>query len=309
MNSLTLFPFLTVGLVLTGTVAFGKAPKAVLHDEVIKTPAITYPLPKGWKGFGNVQWDTAAEHPANVCVRTMVLDNAAQNIKAHYISAYEIPIRHITTDAGELAKLLEPAVRNLPGYTLHPKQSNSLLMHATEDVREFRLGRDRIRKALGNDVDGEVYLLSSSYAATHTDPETGEKRPCSVLCGAIVHERSLEQNGRKKTTASFHDIFIIAAPAIADPEREGSPVSEALSNLRRTMKQPDINREWMHAHIRTMANAMDGMPKVDTKAINRMGEKAKEGISTGLPTVLGTLEATAVPQPENTAKAAENEKR
>lgn len=309
MKTLTLFPFLTISFILASAAVYGIAPKAVLRDEVIKAQAITYPLPKGWKGSGIVQWDTAAEHPANVCVRTMVLDNEAQQIKAHYISAYEIPIRHITTDAVELAKLLEPAVRNLPGYTLHAKQSNSLLMHATDEVREYRLGRDRIRKALGGDVDGAVYLLSSSYAATHTDPATGEKRPCSVLCGAVVHERSLEQNGRKKTTASFHDIFIIAAPAIADTDNDTSPVSQALSDLRRTMKQPDINREWMHAHIRTMASAMDGMPKVDKKAINRIGEKEKEGISAGLPAVLGTLEATASPQTNTATKEPGEQKR
>lgn len=296
MNNLPFLPFLAVGAMLTGTVAHG-APKAVLHDEIIKSTAITYPLPSGWKGAGSVQWDTTAEHPANVCVRTMVLDHSAQKLKAHYISSFETPIRSLTTDADALAKLLEPAVKNLPGYTLNAAIPQSRLMHATEEVKEVRLGRDRIRKALGNDVEGEVYLLSSSYTATHTDPATGESRPCNVLCGAVVHERSVEVKGRKKTTASFHDIFIIAGPAVAD-EKDHSTMSAALSDLRRTMKQPDINREWMHAHIRTMASAMDGMPKVDTKAINRMGEKAKEAISTGLPTVLGTLEVSSQPQPE-----------
>lgn len=293
---LTPYPFLAIFLVITGTFAQGKAPKAVLHDEVINSPAMTYPLPSGWKGGGSVQWDTAAEHPANVCVRTMVLNNEEQSMKAHYISAYETPIRQLTTDAQELAKLLEPAVRNMPGYTIDAANPHSQLMHATEAVREFRQGRDRIRKALGNEVEDEVYLLSSSYAATHTDPTTGEKRPCSILCGAVVHERSVKEKGRKKTTASFHDIFIIAGPAIANPQE--NPMGEALSDLRRTMQHPNINRDWMHTHIRTMANAMDGMPKVDEQAIRRVGDKAKEGISTGLPAVLGTLEITTSPKPE-----------
>lgn len=300
MKTLTLFPFLTIYASLACTMAHGKAAKAVLHDEVIKTPAITYSLPSGWKGAGNVQWDTAATHPANVCVCTMALDNEAENIKAHYISAFETPIRSITTDADKLAKLLEPAVRSLPGYTLDAVQGNSQLMHATDEVREFRLGRDRIRKALGNEVEGEVYLLSSAYAATHIDPATGEKRPCNILCGAVVHERSVKDKGRKTTTASFHDIFIIAAPAVADAKE--NPLSGALSDLRRTMQNPHIHREWMHAHIRTMASAIDGMPKVDSKAIKRIDDKAKEGIRTGLPTVLGTLEATAAPQPTPAAQ-------
>lgn len=295
MRITTLFPFLTIGAGLVCSTAFGKASKAVLHDDVIKTPAITYSLPSGWKGAGNVQWDTAATHPANVCVCTMVLDNEAENIKAHYISAYETPIHSITTDAGKLAKLLEPAVRNLPGYDVESTQSQPQLMHATDEVREFRLGRDRIRKALGNDVEGEVYLLSSAYHATHTDPTTGEKRPCNILCGAVVHERSIKEKGRKTTTASFHDIFIIAAPAVAQGHE--NPLGEALSDLRRTMRHPHIHREWMHAHIRTMASAIDGMPKVDSKAIKRIDDKAKEGLRTGLPTVLGTLEATRTPQP------------
>ncbi len=295
MRMLPILPLLAAGIMLANATAQSKSPKAVLHDETCNCHAITYPLPSGWKGSGNVQWDTHAEHPANVCVRTLVLDHEAKQLKAHYISAFETPIRSITTNAETLAKLLEPAVRNMPGYTLHADSSQSRLMHATDEIREYRLGRDRLRKALGNDVEGEVYLLSSSYAATHTDPATGEKRPCSILCGAVVHERSVESGGRKKSTASFHDIFIIAGPAVADDST--SPVSAALSDLRRTMQQPDINRDWMHAHIRTMAGAIDGMPKVDSKAINRIGNKEKEGISTGLPTVLGTLEATAPAQP------------
>lgn len=305
MKTLTLFPFLAIGVSLTCSVAFGKAAKAVLHDDVIKMPAITYSLPSGWKGSGNVQWDTAATHPANVCVCTMALDNDAEHIKAHYISAFETPIRSITTDADKLAKLLEPAVRSLPGYTLDVSQGNSQLMHATDEVREYRLGRDRIRKALGNDIEGQVYLLSSAYAATHTDPETGEKRPCNILCGAVVHERSVKDKGRKTTTASFHDIFIIAAPAVADSA--SNPMDSALSDLRRTMQHPHIHREWMHAHIRTMASAMDGMPKVDDKAIKRIDEKAKDGIRTGLSTVLGTLE-TATQQQAPQPPAAEETK-
>ncbi len=294
---LPILPFAIAGLMLAQTEAQSKAPKAVLHDETCNCQAITYSLPSGWKGSGNVQWDTAAAHPANVCVRTLVLDNEEKKLKAHYISAFEIPIRNITTNAEALAKLIEPAVRNLPGYTLDAQTPQSQLMHATDEIREYRLGRDRLRKALGNDVEGEVYLLSSSYTATHTDPVTGKKRPCSVLCGAVVHERSVEKSGRKKSTATFHDIFIIAGPAIADDAN--SSMSEALSDLRRTMNQPEINRDWMHAQIRTMAGAMDGMPKVDSKAIQRIDEKEKEGMRSGLPTVLGTLEVTASPQPSD----------
>lgn len=250
---------------------------------------MTYTLPKGWNGGGAVQWDTRAEYPVNVCVRTMELGNDAKNLKAHYISSFETPIRGMTTDAGELARLLEPAVRKLPGFTLGATAADSRLMQATEEVREFRLGRDRLRRALGDEVDGEVYLLVSSYDAMHTDPETGALRPCNILCGAVVHERSTQTAGRRRTTASFHDIFIIGGPT------DASPMEETLSELRRTLTTPKFNRRWMQTHIRTMANAIDGMPKVDDQALRRVGEKAEEGIRLGLPTVLGVMEAESRP--------------
>jgi len=288
-----LLPFLACGVLSASSVAVARSPKAVLRDETTKLNAVTYTLPAGWTGTGQVVWNPEAELSANICVRTMQLAHPGRELLAHYISSFETPIHSLTTDAEALSRLLEPAVQRLPGYELlSPGSGEARLVPAREEVRAYHLGRDRIRRELGQDIKGDVYLLCTSYDATHTHPVTGEKTPCRIVCGAVVHERSTREAGKKQVTASFHDIFILGAPTDAseDETPRDTPITTALSDLRRTMTEPRFNSRWLQNHIRVMAQALDGMPRVDDRALPRLEEKAENGIRMGLPAVLDAME-------------------
>lgn len=291
-KTLFLLALLTCGSLAVPSVASARSPKAVLRDETTQLTAATYTLPSGWKGFGQVVWNPEASLSANICVRTMQLTNPGRELLAHYISSFETPIRSLTTDAAELSRLLEPAVQRLPGYDLQSPSGEARLLPVREELRAYHMGRDRILRELGQDIKGDVYLLCTSYEATRTDPATGEKTPSQIICGAVVHERSTREAGKRQVTASFHDIFILGGPA-ASPEEEQTaeaPILTALSDLRRTMTEPRFNSRWLQTHIRVMAQALDGMPRVDDKALPRLEEKAESGIRMGLPTVLDAME-------------------
>lgn len=288
-----LLPLLVCGVLSASSAAVARSPKAVLRDETTKLNAVTYTLPAGWTGAGQVVWNPEAELSANVCVRTMQLTHPGRELLAHYISSFETPIRGLTTNADTLSRLLEPAVQRLPGYELlSPGSAEARLVPACEEVRSYHLGRDRIRRELGQDIKGDVYLLCTSYDATHTHPVTGEKTPCRIVCGAVVHERSTREAGKKQVTASFHDIFILGAPddAPKDATPKDAPITTALSDLRRTMAEPRFNSRWLQTHIRIMAQALDGMPRVDARVLPLLEEKAESGIRMGLPAVLDAME-------------------
>lgn len=298
-KALFLLTLLIGGALAAPSVASARSPKAVLRDETTHLNAATYTLPSGWKGFGQVVWNPEAELSANICVRTMQLTNPRRELLAHYISSFETPIRSLTTNAEELSRLLEPAVQRLPGYNLQSPSGEAHLLPVREEVRSYHLGRDRILRELGQDIRGDVYLLCTSYEATRTDPVTGEKTPSQVICGAVVHERSAREAGKKQVTASFHDIFILGGPTISTEEEQAGPppILTALSDLRRTMTEPRFNSRWLQTHIRVMAQALDGMPRVDDKALPRLEEKAESGIRMGLPTVLDAMERQYSPAP------------
>lgn len=273
-----------------GAILSAQEPCAVLQDRDNNLQAMSYALPRGWNGGGSVEWNTDAKLAANVCVRTMALENQHKGLHAHYISSYEAPLRRQTTNATRLAALLEPAVRQLPGFTAVTPQADmpARLTLAPEAVAAHHLGRDRILRHLGGEVEGNVYMLVSTYSAQYKDAATGTTRPASIVCGAVVHERTIRKDGRRRTTASFHDIFIIGGSA---DETKTDKICAALHSLRASMSKPRINSRWTLAHIRTMAGAIDGMQKVDTAALQRVVPKAEQGMREGLPSVLGTMEA------------------
>ena len=82
------------------------ANKVVVQDAHCNKTAVTYPLPAGWQGNGDVKWNAEAKHQGTMCVRTMEIVDKGDEITIHYISAFDSPLSHGNPSAKELAAKL-----------------------------------------------------------------------------------------------------------------------------------------------------------------------------------------------------------
>ncbi len=269
--------------------------RATVHDASSQTDVLTYSLPSGWKSSGGVVRDGDAASPVNRCVRTMQLIKENEDITAHHISAWEVPLKKRTPHAQELADALLPAVCLLPGYTIG-KLVCSQLAPAPKEVQDFRLGRDRLRKSLGEHISGRVHLLSATYMAT----KQGGMENHNVIVGAVVHERTIRTGFRIITTASFHDITIIGGPVLQrlGTDCQGAKAQElekALKELSGIAQSARFNRKWLRDYLRDTAASYDGMPKVDEKILPLLEQKAEAGLKLGFPAVVEVMRALYEP--------------
>lgn len=243
------------------------ANQVIVQDAHCHKTAVTYPLPKGWKGNGDVKWNAGAEHQETMCVRTMQIVNEGEETMVHYISAYETPLHHKNPDAAQLAEMLMPAVTRMPGKKTTELVSATLYA-VPQELADFRMGRDRLRRTLGKKIDGKVYAVAGV---------------CSdgTVIGAIVYERSERKLLRTTRSVTFHDICIISC--------EQNAIHKSLADLKTAAEKADYNSAWLHDQIRITANTIDGMSKLDEKALPAIATKVEERLKMGLPTVLDCM--------------------
>ena len=243
------------------------ANQVIVQDAHCHKTAVTYPLPKGWKGNGDVKWNAGAEHQETMCVRTMQIVNEGEEATVHYISAYEAPLRRKNPAAEQLAELLMPAVKRMPGKTA-TALSSATLYSVPQELADFRMGRDRLSRKLGKKIDGKVYAV----AGVCTD---------GTVIGAIVYERSERKMLRTTRTVTFHDICIMSC--------DDASVVKSLSELKTAAEKADYNSAWLHDQIRITANSIEGMTKLDEKALPTIANKVEARLKQGLPTVIDCM--------------------
>ncbi len=243
------------------------ANKVVVQDAHCNKTAVTYPLPKGWKGNGDVKWNTGAEHQGTMCVRTMQIVDAGEEMTVHYISAYEAPLRRSNPTADQLAQMLMHAVTRMPGKAA-TELTGAHLYSVPQDLADFRMGRDRLSRKLGKKIDGKVYAVAGV---------------CSdgTVVGAVVYERSERKFLGATRTVTFHDICIMS-------NGNGSTETD-LARLKSAAEKAVYNHEWINDQIRITANSIDGMPKLDEKALPAIADKAESRLKLGLPTVIDCM--------------------
>ena len=256
---------LAAGILAAGSLQ--AATKVVLQDEQNRQPAVTYTLPDGWAGAGNVTWNTEAAQDGTLCVRTMQMVKPKEDITVNYISAYEVPLRSKSPAAEQLAEMLLPAVKRIRGCE-QARLHEATLYTVPQELANFRMGRDRLNRKLGKRVDGKVYAV----AAVCTN---------GVIIGAIVHERSERKFLGASHTVTFHDICIMKVGA--------GGTEKAFTDLKTAATRAVFNDAWVQAHIRKTAGCIDGMPKLDGKAMPALTDKAKQHLKLGLPTVLDCM--------------------
>ncbi|MBR5894517.1 MAG: hypothetical protein IKZ13_03120 [Akkermansia sp.] len=249
------------------------ATKVVLQDNLCKTDAVTYILPKGWVGGGDVTWDVQSERLGNFCVRTMQLVNRKDAIIANYISTYEVPLKTANPGAMELADMLLGVARQLPGNeNITPIEA--IVYQAPQEVQDFRMARDHLREQLGNKVNGKVYVVNAVYSD-------------GTMVGAVVHERSIRKGFRTDKSINFHDIFVLGSADGSQPDEKA--LHQALVDVSRAARNANFNNKWIEQNIRQMASTFYGMRKLDERALPHITKKAKDGMKRGLPTVLDSL--------------------
>ena len=275
MSARTLLTATTAALFLA-VGSLSAATKVVLQDDHCKTNAVTYTLPKGWVGGGDVTWDAQSDKLGNYCVRTMQLVNRKEAIIANYISTYEVPLKTTNPDAMELATLLQEAARQLPGNAgITPVQAT--IYQAPRDVQDFRMARDTLREQLGNKVNSRVYVVNATYSD-------------GTIVGAVVHERSIRKGFRSDKSITFHDIFVLGSTEAGAPEARA--LHQALVDLSKAARNAEFNNKWIEQQISQAASTFYGMRQLDKSAMPKMTKKAKEGMKRGLPTVLDCLYTT-----------------
>lgn len=273
------------------------ATRAAVYDSRTLSNAFTCSLPSGWEGGGSVVRDENAASPVNQCVRTMQLLKKKENLTAHYLSAWEVPLKKRNPTAAELADALLPAVSLLPGYTIN-RQVASQLSPAPKEVQELRLGRDRLRESLGEHISGRVYVLTATFLATKE--AKGRSSWHNVVVGAVVHERTIRTGFRTVTAAAFHDITIIGGPvsptvpSLSDGDK-APELEKAMAELAGIAQSIQYNRRWMLGYLRDTARAYDSMPKVDEKALPALAERAEVALKLGFPAVVATMRAVYEP--------------
>jgi hypothetical protein len=256
---------IVAGLLATGSLQ--AETKVVLKDDRDNRPAVTYTLPNGWAGAGNVTWNTEAAHDGTLCVRTMQFINPKDDVTVNYISAYEAPLRRKNPNAMQLAELLLPAVRQMPGCA-QAVLNDATLYSVPQDLADFRMGRDRLSRKLGKKVEGKVYAV----AAVCSDGTT---------VGAIVYERNERKFLSSNRTVTFHDICIMHADA--------KVAAKAYTEVKTAAHYADYDNAWVESHIRKTASSIDGMPKLDEQALPAITDKAEQRLKLGLPTVLDCM--------------------
>ena len=243
------------------------ANKVVVQDAHCNKTAVTYPLPKGWRGNGDVKWNTGAEQQGTMCVRTMQIVDAGEEMTVHYISAYEAPLRRSNPGADQLAQMLMHTVTRMPGKA-STELTGAHLYSVPQDLADFRMGRDRLSRKLGKKIDGKVYAVAAA---------------CSdgTVVGAVVYERSERKFLGATRTVTFHDICIMSS--------ENGSTEADLAHLKNAAEQAVYNHEWINDQIRITANSLDGMPKLDEKALPAIADKAEERLKLGLPIVIDCM--------------------
>lgn len=263
----------TTAAILMAAGSLSAATKVVLQDEYCKTNAVTYTLPGGWMGGGEVTWDADSEQLGNFCVRTMQLVNRKGAIIANYISAYEVPVKTNNPGAMELAELLLGAARQLPGNKdITPV--DAIIYQAPQDLKEFRMARDTLREQLGDKVSGRVYVVNATYSD-------------GTMVGAVVHERNVRKGFRHERTITFHDIFVLGSTGADRPDDKA--LHQALVDVSRAARRANFNKKWIEANIRQTASTFYGMHRLDERALPHITRKAMEGMKRGLPTVIDCL--------------------
>lgn len=272
MSARTLITATAAAIFMTASSLYA-ATKVVLQDELCKTNAVTYTLPKGWVGGGDVTWDAQSERLGNFCVRTMQLVNRKDAIIANYISTYEVPLKTTNPGAMELAEMLQEAAQQLPGNR-NVTPVSATLYQAPRDVQDFRMARDTLREQLGDKVDSRVYVVNATYSD-------------GTMVGAVVHERNIRKGFRSDKTITFHDIFVLGSTNAGEPSPRA--MHQALVDVSRAARNADFNNKWIEQNIRQTASTFYGMRKLDERALPHLTRKAKEGMKRGLPTVLDCL--------------------
>lgn len=258
---------LAVGLMTAGSLQ--AANQVVVQDAHCNKTAVTYPLPKGWKGNGDVKWNTTAEHQGTMCVRTMQIIDSVEEMTVHYISAYEAPLRRSNPTAEQLGNILLPAVRRMPGKT-STELTKATRYNVPQELANFRMARDLLNRKLGKKIDSKVYAVAAAYSD-------------GTVVGAIVYERSEKRSLLRaaERSVTFHDICILSS--------ENNSTEKALTQLKTAATQAEYNHEWISDQIRITANNIDGMPKLDEKALPAIADKTEERLKMGLPTVIDCM--------------------
>lgn len=257
----------TLAATLLAAGSLQAANQVIVQDAHCHKTAVTYPMPKGWKGNGDVKWNAGAEHQETMCVRTMQIVNEGEEATVHYISAYEAPLHRKNPNANQLAEILMPAVTRMPGKSSTELVSASLYS-VPQELADFRMGRDRLSRKLGKKIDGKVYAVAGV---------------CSdgTVIGAIVYERSERNLLRTTRSVTFHDICIMSC--------EQNAVHKSLSDLKTAAEKADYNSAWLHDQIRITASSIEGMNKLDEKALPAIATKVEARLKMGLPTVLDCM--------------------
>ena len=263
----------TAAAILMAASSLMAATKVVLQDEQCKTEAVTYTLPNGWMGGGEVTWDADSERLGNFCVRTMQLVNRKGAIIANYISTYEVPLKTPNPEAMELAAMLQTAARQLPGNS-NVTPVSAVTYRAPQDVQDFRMARDTLREQLGDKVNSRVYVVNATYSD-------------GTLVGAVVHERSVRKGFRTERSINFHDIFVMGSTGSELPTDKA--LHQALLDVSRAARRADFNRKWIEENIRQIADTYYGQRKLDERALPAITRKAMDGMKSGLPAVLDCL--------------------
>lgn len=260
-----LFVALAAGLLAAGSLH--AANKVVVQDAHCNKTAVTYPLPKGWVGNGDVKWNNDAEQQGTMCVRTMQIVDVGEEMTVHYISAYEAPLRRKNPSAQDLAQMLMPAVTRMPGKA-SAELTQATLYAVPQELVDFRMGRDRLSRQLGKRIDGKVYAVAGM---------------CSdgTVVGAVVYERSERKFLGATRTVTFHDICIMS--------NENGTTETALARLKTSAEKAVYNHAWINDQIRITANSIDGMSKLDERALPAIADKAEERLKLGLPTVIDCM--------------------
>lgn len=272
MSARSLIAVATASILMAASSLYA-ATKVVLQDEHCRTNAVTYTLPKGWIGGGEVTWDADSERLGNFCVRTMQLVNRKGAIIANYISTYEVPLKHKNPEAMELAEMLLGTARQLPGNS-NITPLNAIVYRAPKDVEDFRKARDLLREQLGDKVDSRVYVINATYSD-------------GTMVGAVVHERNVRKGFRDDKTITFHDIFVLGSTNKQQPSEKA--LHQALIDISQAARSARFNDKWIEKNIRQTASAFYGMRRVDERAMPHITRKAMEGMKKGLPAVLDCL--------------------
>jgi hypothetical protein len=70
---------------------------------------------------------------------------------------------------------------------------------------------------------------------------------------------------------------------------DDASVVKSLSDLKSAAERADYNSAWLHDQIRITANSIEGMTKLDEKALPTITTKVEARLKQGLPTVIDCM--------------------